>query len=112
VSLPDPPSPANWPVEAGSTVQQQLERHRREHGFAPQVRIGVHLDDANYLHGDYHGHGVHVAARIGAQAQGGEILVSRETLKAAGPAVKAGQPRTTKLKGVSRPVELVPVIWE
>ena len=98
-------------VRCAREIQQKLERHRRENGFAPQVRIGIHLDEANYLAGDYHGHGVHVAARIGAQAQGGEVLVSRGTLEAVGPAVRVGARRTAQLKGVSDAVELVPVTW-
>ena len=102
---------ADAAVRCAREIQQKLERHRREHGFAPSVRIGVHLDDANYLAGDYHGHGVHVAARIGGQAQGGEVLVSRETLEAVNPTVRIGEPRTPPLKGVSDTVELVPVIW-
>jgi class 3 adenylate cyclase len=102
---------ADAAVRCAAEIQQRLDRHRQQNGFAPKVRIGVHLDEANYLAGDYHGHGVHLAARIAAQAQGGEVLVSRETLKAVRPAVKVGKPRTAQLKGVSQNVELVPVIW-
>jgi class 3 adenylate cyclase len=98
-------------VRCAGEIQRQLERHRRENGFAPKVRIGIHVDEANYLAGNYHGHGVHVAARIGAQAQGGEVLVSRQTLEAVGPAVSVGEPRAAQLKGVSDAVELVPVMW-
>jgi class 3 adenylate cyclase len=102
---------ADAAVRCAGEIQRRLERHRRENGFAPKVRIGVHLDEANYLAGDYHGHGVHLAARIGAVAQGGEVLVSRETLTAVGSVVKVGEPRSAQLKGVSRKVELLPVIW-
>jgi class 3 adenylate cyclase/tetratricopeptide (TPR) repeat protein len=101
---------ANAAVSCAVKIQQKLERHRRENGFAPQVRIGIHLDVANYLDGDYHGHGVHLAARICAQAQGGEVLISRETLKAVRPAVRVGEAKTVQLKGVSHTVDLVPVI--
>jgi adenylate cyclase len=102
---------ADAAVGCAREIQQNLERHRQEHGFAPSVRIGVHLDDANYLAGDYYGRGIHVAARVGAQAQGGEVLVSRSTLAAIDTPVRIGQPRTPQLKGVSDMVELVPVIW-
>ncbi len=102
---------ADAALRCACEIQQKLARHRQENGFAPRVRIGIHLDEANYLAGTYHGHGVHVAARIGAQARGDEVLVSRETLAAAGDAIKVGEPRTAQLKGVSRAVELIPVTW-
>jgi class 3 adenylate cyclase len=52
--------------------------------FAPDVRIGAHAGSA-FKRGasftDYGGQGVHVAARIGAAAAAGEVLVSKETLE-------------------------------
>jgi class 3 adenylate cyclase len=102
---------ADAAVRCAEEIQQKLERHRRENGFAPQVRIGVHLDAASHLAGDYRGQGVHLAARIGAQAQAGEVLVSRVTLKAAGREINLGQPRTAQLKGFNNSIELVPIIW-
>ena len=92
-------------------IQRRLERHRREAGFAPQVRVGVHVDDALRVEDGYRGHGVHVAARIGAQAAGGEILVSRPTLEAAESHFAAGEPRSVNLKGVDQPVTLAPLLW-
>jgi class 3 adenylate cyclase len=102
---------ADAAVRCAEEIQRKLERHRLENGFAPQVRIGVHLDAANYLAGDYSGQGVHLAARIGAQAQAGEVLISRATLKAIARPLNLGQPRTTQLKGFNSSIELVPVIW-
>ena len=49
-------------------VQTTLTEHRRDHGFAPQVRIGVHAAEAVDLGHDYLGKGVHEAARVGAAA--------------------------------------------
>jgi class 3 adenylate cyclase len=98
-------------VRCAEEIQRRLEHHRRENGFAPQVRIGVHLDAANHLAGDYLGQGVHLAARIGAQAQGGEVLVSRATLKGVASHLNLGRPRTTQLRGFNNSIELVPVIW-
>jgi class 3 adenylate cyclase len=45
----------------------------------PHVRIGLHTAAAQRHDGAYRGQGVHVAARIAALAEAGEILASRET---------------------------------
>ncbi len=57
-------------------VQRALAEHRREHGFALLVRIGIHAGEATRRGQDYGGGEVHKAARIAALAEGGEILVS------------------------------------
>jgi class 3 adenylate cyclase len=78
------------------------------------VRIGAHSGAAfrtGAESADYGGQGVHVAARIGAAAQGGEILVSSETLAGVGGAFRLSEPRTEALKGIEQPIEVVAVDW-
>jgi class 3 adenylate cyclase len=89
-------------------IQRTLAEHRREHGFAPQVRIGVHVSDATQVGRNFTGKGVHEAARIAALAGGGEILASKQT---ATPAFKVSEPRSVSLKGISEPVEVVSIDW-
>ncbi len=90
-------------------VQRRLAEHRRENGFAPSVRIGVHAAVAQRVDGTYRGRGVHEAARIGALAGAGEILASAET--AAGTGVSHSDPRTVELKGVPEPVAVISIDW-
>jgi class 3 adenylate cyclase len=99
-------------TECAVDIQRRLARHRREHGFAPTVRIGLHTSEATRHVGDYRGRGVHIAARIGAAAMSEEILVSGATLGAMGP-VRFGlsDPRQLTLKGVEEPVEVRTVEW-
>ena len=97
-------------VACAVAIQQALASHRRDHGFAPEVRIGIHAAEATHLDGDYQGQGVHQAARIGAAASAGEILVSRSTLGGA-ENVRCSPPRTIALKGFSEPVVVVAVEW-
>lgn len=92
-------------------IQRRLARHRRDHGFAPQVRLGLHATDARRSHGNYHGKGIHEAARIGALAGAGEILASAETLEEAGRPVPQGDVRLETLKGVAAPARLVALDW-
>jgi class 3 adenylate cyclase len=98
-------------VQCGVAVQRGLAAHRRTTGFAPQVRIGIHAEEALGSDDGYRGRGVHVAARVGAEARPGEILVSAATLDGAGVEVETGAPRTARLKGVAEAVALVPVVW-
>jgi class 3 adenylate cyclase/tetratricopeptide (TPR) repeat protein len=91
-------------------IQRKLAEHRRDHGFAPRVRIGLHAAEATRVSGNYEGAGVHLAARIGALADGGEILASAETIDGLeGVAVR--DPRDVSLKGFAKPVPVVSVDW-
>jgi class 3 adenylate cyclase len=90
-------------------IQRELARHRREHGFGPPVRIGVHTADAIPAGRGYRGKGVHAAARIAAVAEANEIVASRATADAAG--ARFTNPRVVNLKGLSQPVEIVSVDW-
>jgi class 3 adenylate cyclase len=99
-------------VECAVDIQRRLARHRREHGFAPLVRIGLHSTEAAREGRDYRGKGVHVAARVSAAAIGEEILVSTKALDGAGP-IRFGlsEARKLTLKGVDEPVEARSVEW-
>ncbi len=99
-------------LEAAVDIQRRLARHRHEHGFSPTIRIGAHTTEATSEAGNYQGRGVHVAARIGAAATGGEILVSGATLDAAGTVRFAlSDPRQVNLKGVEEPIDVRSVSW-
>jgi adenylate cyclase len=77
------------------------------HG-APAVRVGLHHGSAVERGGDYFGAAVNLAARVSAEASGGEVLVTGHTAALA-PAV-AGvyyEPRGRHaLRNVREPVEL------
>ena len=95
-------------IEAAVEIQGALDAHEP---LAPDVRIGVHTGGAFHKDDDdYTGQGVHMAARIGALAGGGEILVSSESLDG-GSRFLLSEPRSEKLKGFADPVELVAVNW-
>lgn len=98
-------------IECAVAVQRTLSEHRRAHGFAPQVRVGLHSADAARRGVGYRGKGVHEAARISALAEGGEILASATTLVGTTLRFPASVPRTVELKGFSQPVELVSIDW-
>jgi class 3 adenylate cyclase len=96
-------------IDCAIDLQRSLADHRERNGFAPQVRVGIHLADATSAGGDYQGAGVHLAARIGGAARGGEILTSRGTLAAAG--LDHHELRHVELKGVPEPVSVASIAW-
>jgi len=98
-------------LECAVGIQQLLGEHRRTHGFAPRVRIGLHADAATQEGSEYQGLGVHLAARIGSQATGDEVLASQETATAADGQWRFSAPREVQLKGISSPVRVVSVEW-
>ncbi|MDP9119082.1 MAG: adenylate/guanylate cyclase domain-containing protein, partial [Actinomycetota bacterium] len=106
VAFPAAPSA----LACAAAIQRALAEHRRDHGFAPQVRIGLHAAEATLVAGDYEGAGVHAAARIGALAEAGEVLASVETVEGIDD-VRFGVPREVTLKGLAKPVQVVAVDW-
>jgi class 3 adenylate cyclase len=97
-------------IEAAVAIQRALDAEL----VAPDVRIGAHTGGAFQTDADardYSGQGVHTAARIGAAAGAGEILVSRETLDGVGTAFRLSEPRAEVLKGFEQPVDVVSVDW-
>jgi class 3 adenylate cyclase len=107
VAFDDPASAIGCAV----AIQRALADHRRGHGFAPSVRIGVHATAATRLGRSFRGKGVHEAARIASLAEGGEIVASRDTVASSARSFPASDAREVRLKGISQPVEVVSLDW-
>lgn len=107
VAFPD----ARNAVDCACAIQRRLAAHRREHGFAPRVRIGVHAAVATRVGGGYRGSGVHQAARIAARAGADEVLATASTASLLSAGVIRSDPRPLTLKGIARPVEVVTIEW-
>ncbi|MDQ5807707.1 MAG: MerR family transcriptional regulator [Actinomycetota bacterium] len=80
---------------------QQLVQDER-----PLPRIGLHFGEVVYRDGDYYGREVNLSARVVARAAGGEVLVTRPVVDAAGPHLEFQLIGEVKLKGFSYPTEL------
>jgi adenylate cyclase len=72
----------------------------------PLPRIGLHVGSALYRDGDYYGRAVNLASRVGARATGGEVLVTREVMAAAGRNLAFRPIGEVKLKGFEEATEL------
>lgn len=87
---------------------------RSQPAQAVRVRIGIHTGEVILGDdGDLYGKHVVIAARVGALARGGEILVSslvREIVEARGD-LRFGTPRTVALKGLDGEWIVHPLAW-
>ena len=100
---------ADAALDCAVAIRRTFAEHRRDHGFAPSVRIGLHTAEALQTASGFEGGGVHAAARIGALAGADEILVSRVTIEAAGRATAHGPWRSERLRGFRGAFEVAPL---
>ncbi len=95
-------------------IQRAFAAHNTPAPAYPiRVRIGVHTGEVIKEAADFFGKHVILAARIAAQANGGEILVSslvRELIHSSGD-FRFGATQSAELKGLSGAYSLCPVEW-
>lgn len=96
-------------------IQRAFAARNREHdaGEALQVRIGMHTGEVIKEADDFFGKNVVLAARIGSEACGGEILASSlvKALTESSGDIDFGAPRTLELKGLAGNHSVYPVLW-
>jgi class 3 adenylate cyclase len=97
-------------LACGVAIQRSLSGHDRPYGFTSPVRVGVHRAHATQVGDDFIGTGVHEAARIGALADGGEVLTSVSTLAAAWNAFPAERHRAVTLRGFPEPIRVASLV--
>lgn len=91
----DPAALVDWAVGFQSLMTER-----------PLPRIGVHYGETLYRDGDYYGREVNLAARVAARSAGGEVIVTRPLVDAAGPHLEFERIGEVRLKGFTEPTEL------
>jgi len=91
----DPAGLVDWAVGF-----QSLQSER------PLPRIGIHVGLALYRDGDYYGRDVNIAARVAARSAGGEVLVTRPVVEAAGSHLEFERIGEVTLKGFTQATEM------
>ena len=100
---------ANAALGAAVVAQRALAAQDWPDGAAVRVRMGVHTDEPEVGEGRYVGLGVHRAARIGAAAHGGQVLLSsatRELVEGRVGEVSVRELGSYRLKDFDRPERL------
>jgi adenylate cyclase len=92
--------------DAGALVDWAVGYQRLAANARPRPRIGIHAGAALYRDGDYYGRAVNLAARVAARAAGGEVLVTKPVVDAAGSHLSFDHIGEVRLKGFSEPTEL------
>ena len=92
---------ASEAVAAACDIERRLSRVRSGKLADVRVRIGAHRGSAVHRDGDLFGRNVALAARVAAQAAGGEVLVSDAVIDALGDeAATVLETREAEVKGV------------
>jgi adenylate cyclase len=99
-----------WAHDAGAGIEVAASA-LREIGVRPDllpVRVGVHTGAAARRGRDWYGMAVNVAARLSAQAEPNQALVSAATRAAAGASAERllGTARRLELRGVAEPLDV------
>jgi class 3 adenylate cyclase len=98
-------------VACAVDIQRAFAGHNTEYpGEQVRIRVGVHSGLALREGEDFYGKTVILAARIAAEARGGEILVSSDARAQAGE-VTTDDARIAELKGLSGRHDLFRIAW-
>jgi class 3 adenylate cyclase len=99
-------------LQCATALQDAIGERFRDPGSPVRVRIGVHVGETVREADDFFGHAVSYAARIAAQASGGEVVASSlvHDLVAQTGAFSFGEPRVVELKGIQGEHRIWPVL--
>ncbi len=99
-------------LSSAVAVQRELGAPDAVPGATVRVRIGLHTGPAIARGRDLFGINVATAARVAAQARGGEILVTEDLATRLDGTHTLGKPRKVTLKGISGAPRVLAVRWQ
>jgi class 3 adenylate cyclase len=103
-------------LETAVGIQRELGTRTWVDGRTVQIRMGIHAGYPNRAHGSYIGMPVHVTARVGAAAHGGQILVSGDVKTAltgsVPPGIRLRGLGEVRLRGIPGDISLFQVTAE
>lgn len=108
---------ANESANAATEMQETLEDANEMRDVnAPEIkiRVGMHFGPALLEGGDVFGDAVNVAARMAAQAKGGQIITTKSTVDLLEPIVRASTRFVDRapIKGKKEDIEIFEIIWQ
>jgi adenylate cyclase len=100
-------------LECAISIQQAFAAHNESEGTPIRVRMGLNVGEPIAEDEDFFGTAVILAARVAAEAQGGEILASDVVRQlVAGRGFLFSDRGETVLRGFDDPVRLFEVRWQ
>jgi class 3 adenylate cyclase len=108
---------ADAAAQAACEINEELEEDIDTDGNTPtqvRIRIGMHYGPAIWEGGDVFGDAVNVAARMAAQAKGGQIITTKSTIDLLSPTLRASTRFVdhAPIKGKSEEIEIYEIIWQ
>tara|TARA_R110002072_G_scaffold14582_9_gene60259 strand:- start:74515 stop:75420 length:906 start_codon:yes stop_codon:yes gene_type:complete len=112
-TFPTADDSANAAVEMQETLEDANEMKDAD---APEIkiRVGMHYGPALLEGGDVFGDAVNVAARMAAQAKGGQIITTKSTVDLLEPILRASTRFVDRapIKGKKEDIEIFEIIWQ
>jgi adenylate cyclase len=103
-------------ANAANEMQETLEdaNEMRNEGPEIKIRVGMHYGPALLEGGDVFGDAVNVAARMAAQAKGGQIITTKSTVDLLEPIMRASTRFVDRapIKGKKEDIEIFEIIWQ
>jgi class 3 adenylate cyclase len=96
-------------VTCAVEIQRRIDEQQTLSGFAPSARIGIHAGEAIEAGADLLGNTVNLAARVTAEADPGQILVTEPVANEISERFKLDDCGLRTLKGFARPRHLLSV---
>ncbi len=111
-TFPEADDSANAATEMHETLEDANDM--REEGPKIKVRIGMHFGPALLEGGDVFGDAVNIAARMAAQAKGGQIITTKTTIDLLDPVTQATSRFVdhAPIKGKKEDIEIYEIIWQ
>ena len=111
-TFPEADDSANAATEMHETLEDANDM--REEGPKIKIRIGMHFGPALLEGGDVFGDAVNVAARMAAQAKGGQIITTKTTIDLLDPITQATSRFVDRapIKGKKEDIEIYEIIWQ
>ena len=103
-------------ANAATEMQETLEDANEMKADGPEIkiRVGMHFGPALLENGDVFGDAVNVAARMAAQAKGGQIITTKTTVDLLAPIMRASTRFVDRapIKGKKEDIEIFEIIWQ
>ena len=111
-TFPTADDSANAAVEMQETLEDANEM--KDEGPEIKIRVGMHFGPALLEGGDVFGDAVNVAARMAAQAKGGQVITTKSTVDLLEPIMRASTRFVDRapIKGKKEDIEIFEIIWQ